>query len=571
MSISDKLCMGCMNPLPEGRTECGICGYPVNGANPPLYLPVSTLLSDRYLVGRVLEAGGDGAVYLGFDKVLKAPIFIREFLPDTLCERSKGNALHIISGCENTYRDLFERFRNHARTLARMRDLPAMIPVYDIFEQNNTAYTISEHCAGISLETRLAQSGGRMRWDEARPLLIPLMATISSLHAAGLVHLGIYPNNLLIGNDGKLRLRGFCLPDARMTGTDLKPQLLPGYSAPEQYGFDQTCDATSDVYALAATIFRIITGNPPPDGPSRTKNAGELFVPAEVADELPEHVAVALFNALQVLPENRTKNIEQFRDQLCTAPSVTALLQDEPPAVVVAAEDSDTDDADPKDKKKNKKTKYYVLIVAAVFLVLLLIAGAVILLLFPKLIGAKPSSSSSSSSSLFFTSSDTATTTKYVQQEEKFIVKDVIGKNYNDIKNDKLNGEMKLVVQGLKYSDKEPKGKILEQSPAPESFAAKGTTIQVIISAGPSQITVPDVAGWKEEQARLYLQALGFTVEQSLPIQVSAYERGIVDKTDAKVGDKLEYGSKITMYVSDVEPTTTTEATTTTTTRGWPF
>ena len=76
MSNQDKLCMGCMNPLPEGRTECGICGYPANGENPPAYLPVRTVLSDRYLVGRLLEASGDMAVYLGFDQVLKSSIYI---------------------------------------------------------------------------------------------------------------------------------------------------------------------------------------------------------------------------------------------------------------------------------------------------------------------------------------------------------------------------------------------------------------------------------------------------------------------------------------------------------------
>ena len=80
--------MGCMNPLPDGRTECGICGYRTNGQNPPPALPVRTLLSDRYLVGKLLEIGGDAAVYLGYDEVLKAPIYIREFLPDTLCERN---------------------------------------------------------------------------------------------------------------------------------------------------------------------------------------------------------------------------------------------------------------------------------------------------------------------------------------------------------------------------------------------------------------------------------------------------------------------------------------------------
>ena len=80
-----KLCMGCMHPLPEGRTECGLCGYPVNGENPTEYLRVGTKLSDRYTVGRVLSVGGDSALYIGYDDSENTPVFVREFLPATLC------------------------------------------------------------------------------------------------------------------------------------------------------------------------------------------------------------------------------------------------------------------------------------------------------------------------------------------------------------------------------------------------------------------------------------------------------------------------------------------------------
>ena len=192
--------MGCMNPLPDGRTECGICGYRTNGQNPPPALPVRTLLSDRYLVGKLLEIGGDAAVYLGYDEVLKAPIYIREFLPDTLCERNSDGSLTVIAGCEGSYREYADKFRSHARTLARMRELSAIVSVYDIFEQHNTVYTISEYCEGNTLETRLALAGGRIRWDEARPLFMPLLSALISLHSAGPVsythlhRIGNYPH-----------------------------------------------------------------------------------------------------------------------------------------------------------------------------------------------------------------------------------------------------------------------------------------------------------------------------------------------------------------------------------------
>ena len=159
-----RLCMGCMNPLPEGRGECGICGYPADGNNEPQYLPVGTVLSERYLVGKLLEHTGDSAVYIGFDRVLKSAIIIREFMPDTLTERAPDGELRVISGCEKTFRDYCEKFRVHARSLARMRELSSIVALYDIFEQNLTAYTVSEYCEGNNLETCLKQVGGRMRW-----------------------------------------------------------------------------------------------------------------------------------------------------------------------------------------------------------------------------------------------------------------------------------------------------------------------------------------------------------------------------------------------------------------------
>lgn len=87
----------------------------------------------------------------------------------------------------------------------------------------------------------------------------------------------------------------------------------------------------------------------------------------------------------------------------------------------------------------------------------------------------------------------------------------------------------------------------------------------MVISAGPEKVTVPDVAGWKQEHAQKLLEALGFKVTVA-KVQVSQFERGLVEDTDPVAGSSLDYGSAITLRVSDVEPTTTTEATTEATT-----
>ncbi len=557
--------MGCMNPLPDGRPGCGICGYPADGENPAPYLPVRAVLSDRYIVGRVLESTGDAAVYMGYDQVQKAPILIREFLPNTLCERTEGGAVRIIPGCENAFRDYHEKFCNHARALARMRDLPAVILLYDIFRQNETSYTISEYVEGITLETRLAQAGGRLRWEEARPLFMPLLSSLISLHAAGILHLGVTPTNLIIGTDGRLRLTNFAIAEARKVSTDLKPQLSDGYSAPEQYAFDGACDAQTDVYGLAATVFRTLTGNPPPPAARRNPVGSDLFVPADVARELPDHVAAALFNALQVQPEKRTASVAAFRDQLSAAPAVTELLREEKeavrPAPPVHIEEKEAEEKKPPEKKGMSRGKIAALIVAAVFILLLLVAFAVLLVVFPEIFTGKPSASNTSTPFPSFLESSGSASSQGVNGD-LFAVDSVVGKNYFDIKESTFNGSMKLEVAAKQYSDK-PKGEILSQDPSPENLREKGATIRVVISDGPEERTLPDLSGWEEENAKLLLEAMGFRVDVQ-KLVMSDYDKGQVQETSPAAGEKAAEGDTIVLRVSDQEHTTAPPDTTTT-------
>ena len=547
------LCMGCMNPLPEGRRECGICGYPANGNNEPMYLPVGTILSDRYVVGKLLDHVGDAAVYIGFDRVLKSLIIMREFFPDTLVERAPDGEIQVISGCENTFRDYYEKFRVHARALARMRELSSVVALYDIFDQNRTAYTISEYCEGNTLETRLKQVGGRMNWDEARPLFMPLLSSLISLHSAGVFHLGISPNNIIVGSDGKLHLQGFSIPEARRVSTDLRPHLIAGYSAPEQYDFGQDIGAWSDVYGLAATIFRTLTGNPPPEGSRRAKDSNDLFVPSEIAAEMPDYIAAALFNALQVKPDNRIRSIEHFRDQLSTAPAVSRLREneDQDPQNTVEAEEEE-----PVPEKKNNRAKYAMLIVLAVFVFLLLLAGTTLLIMFPDLFRGGEETSSTPLPSLIESTTTSTTTTQ--TEEASYATPGLVGKSYYDVRESNLIGGMKVEVEYKVYSDR-PIGEIIKQTPNAETPAAAGATIKVIISDGPKDKLVPDLSGWNSQQAEQLLKSLGFRVTIS-KVYSETYDIDIVESVQ-EAGKSLEEGSMVTLRVSETKLTTTTQPT----------
>lgn len=535
--MSEQLCMGCMNTLPDSAEVCPVCGYPASGENPPLYLPVGTLLSDRYMVGRLLDIGGDSVRYLGYDRELRAPILIREFFPGTLCERGDNREVMVLGGCELPFREYLEKFRRHVRALARMRELPAMVPIYDIFEENRTVYAISEQEEGVPLDVRLAEIGGRMRWADARPLFMPLLSSLISLHAAGIYHLGICPGNLLIAPDGKLRLRGFYLPEARFASTDLTPSLPEGYAAPEQYSFDTDITGATDVYGLTATLFCTLTGMAPPIGSKRAKNSSDLFLSSEVARELPDQVAAVLFNGLQVNAAARIPSLTVLEDQLATAPAVTALLQDE--------EEETAADKAPTKKAPSGKTKTPLIIIGVVFALLILIGGGALFWLFSDSEeDPAPSEPTSSEDSVAPTGEDT------------FAIPSLLGENFFEVRNGVFNGNMKVEVDYMKYSKKK-RGTILSQSPAPDSQLPAESVIKVVISAGQEDIEIPDVAGWQADQAKKYLEALGFEVD-TVKVTGSKEKRGCVDKVSPDPGSTAKEGDVITLRVSNQDPTTTT-------------
>lgn len=541
----NELCMHCLNPLPAHQTRCELCGHTISEQNGPQYLRVRTELSERYVVGLLLSAGGDSAIYAGYDTVAKAPCEIREYMPDTLCEREASGTLTVISGCENAFEEYKEAFRVHARALAHMRDVAAVIPTYDIFEENNTVYTVTEKVSGVSLESHLAISGGKLGWEEARPLFVPLLSAFMQLHKAGMRHYGISPETLIVAADGKLHIRGFLLPESRTVGSDLKPQLLPGYSAPEQYGFNQHCDTATDVYALTAILFRMLTGNPPPDGMTR-KSTSDLFVPTDVAQALPDYVKKALFKGLQVSFDKRLQTVEALRDILSATPAVAELRKDE------EADDQPEETEEP--VRSSKKTVW--LITIGVFVVLLAAAVLGVFLLFGGDEGDETTQTTNSKPSFATTTTTDADPTKY------YVVDQVVGKNYFQIQDEFRTGEMTLELTSLQFNNA-PRGTILSQTPEAGTQKEAGTVIKVIISAGSQELTVPNVAGWEEAHARAYLEALGFTVKpESILLNVSNYEMGLVDSVDPAVGTKLPYGSVIQLRVSNMITTTTTTTTT---------
>lgn len=532
--MEQHLCMGCMHELPEGEAACPHCGYPVGGVNPGEYLPVRTVLSGRYLVGRVLEISGDSAVYIGYDQQEKGVITLREFFPRNMSIRRGNGELVAIEGKEEMFAVYRAKFLSVARAVARLRDLLVVVPSYDIFAELGTAYTVSEFCEGVSLEKYVAEQGGRLPADEVRRLFMPFLEALSTIHETGMLHLGISPKNILVDAEGMLRLKNFSIPETRTVNTECEPHLIGGYAAPEQYEEGAECLPSADVYGVAATMFFALTGRHPTEANKRGKKANDLMMPADV--EIPDHIRDSLLRALRVNPQRRTQAVDRLLSEITATSAVAALIREE--------------EEDEEETPKNSTAKYLWITFVAVFVLLAVLAvfalNALDVFRFPWQQGAETSEPTEEPT----LSMDTATTTTK-PGELTFTVTNLVGRVYSVAKQSPVSGQMEIVLKGFEYSDMEA-GVIVSQSPAAGERATQGAIIEVVVSIGSSETVMPNLIGWKEEHARTFLEAMGYTVSDTLWLQGGSdfgLEAGCVERTDPKPGEPIAYGDKVVLSV----------------------
>ena len=325
--LAENLCMGCMKEIGNAK-QCPHCGFHRDTPQITPYLPLQTLISERYVVGKVLSSGGDGVTYMGWDSQTQTPVTIREFLPQEHIKRLYGTAeVTVNKGSELPFYDGCKAFLELWRKLARGRDLQGLIPVLDIVEENNTAYAVSEYLETITLRDFLLKSRtGYLSWDRVKSILMPLLTTISALHSMGVYHLGISPSTLVLGRDGRLRLTGFMINETRCYNTKFNAELYSGYAAVEQYSYIEDTGAWTDVYALAGVIYRALIGSTPVDANERITN-DKLMIPPKFAETLPAYLISALEHAIMIEPADRTNSIDELREELSGSPSTMASNQ----------------------------------------------------------------------------------------------------------------------------------------------------------------------------------------------------------------------------------------------------
>lgn len=501
MMNTDHLCMSCMREIGD-ENQCPYCGFHADSPQLAPYLPLRTVVAERYLAGKLLDYNGDGATYMGWDLEMNAPVTIREFLPDSIAERREDLTLVPMAGCEITYRDCYQSFLELWRKLARMRGLSALILVFDIVEDHGTAYAISEYMEGISLREYLLRSpSGYLSWEQARILFMPVLSTLGTLHSAGIIHRGISPTTLIVGKNGKMRITGFSIWQARTARGDLTAQLFPGYAAIEQYGFEGQQGPWTDIYAFSAVLYRTLIGSTPLEATSRVTN-DRLMVPGKFAEQLPAYVINALMNGLQILPEDRTRTVDQLRAELSAAPGTSTA------AIAYAGkEDAPYQEPVPSGRKKSASGSKTALIAGLASIAACLVIFAVLsLTVWREDIG------------MFFTGG--ASTQASSNAPELVKVPDFRGLNYNNIKSNTDYTNAFFFETEYQDSDTQGKDVVLSQNIAYGTEVPKGSTIKLVLSSGNEEITLPDFKGQNYATVKLKLEEMGFQC------------RAIVEKND---------------------------------------
>ena len=336
-----KLCFGCMEPLGDGENICKRCGYDQHATSLANYLKPGTLLHERFLVGKMLAANGEGVTYIGFDTSVECKILIREYFPERLCSRVPNSAaIDVKYEHLAQYKALMAEYTELNKALARLRNLSHLNPAIDMFAENNTTYAVYEYLEGSTLLDYLRENAGELSWNTVRRIFPPLFTTLSLLHNAGVLHRGLSPETIFVTDKGEIKLTGFCISAVRTNDTELDAELFDGYAAPEQYFADRQQGTWTDVYGICAVLYRILTGCRASDAMSR-QDYDSLVPPSELNPKIPENVSEGIMKGLLLDGAARVRTITDL---------VTLLFQTEASAEQDAPADADFHDPLPASK-----------------------------------------------------------------------------------------------------------------------------------------------------------------------------------------------------------------------------
>ncbi len=505
-------CLGCMREYKDEYQVCPYCGYEVGTPPKEAYHMVpGTLLAGRYTVGQVLGFGGFGVTYIGYDNVLERKVAIKEYLPSEFSTRIPGQTEVTTYAGERTeqFNSGLTKFLDEAKTLAKLQSANGVVQIYNSFQENSTAYIVMEYLEGKTLKTYLEETE-KISVEEAKEILHPIITALKEVHALGIIHRDIAPDNIFLTNDGRVKLLDFGASRFATTShsKSLSVIIKQGYAPVEQYRSRGDQGPWTDVYSLSATLYKMITGITPEDAMERIEKE-ELKKPSKLGIDIPKNTENAIMNALNIKIEDRTQDIEAFEKELYHDENVKLKT--------VHLKKADVG----KWPLWAKLTVSGASVAVATFAVLL-ITGII--------------------------SFSRIEIPEFLIPDGKTRVPNVVNEEVDYAQTTLKEAELYFQIVDKQYSEYIPQDMVLTQSINRGKIVDVNGVVEVVVSGGLEHIFMVDVYGYNKDKAIKILTALGLAVD--IVEDYGDLDPGAVLEQSIAAGEETYRGAKVVLTVS---------------------
>ncbi len=316
-----KRCYHCMHQIDNENAQfCPQCSHSLTvrpaGAR---YLRPGAVLQGKFIVGYPLGAGGFGNTYIGWNQALSCKVAVKEFYPKQYCRRAADQATVIVSDekAQGRFQEGRRQFLEEARHVAALQDIPGVVKISHFFEENGTGYIVMEYLEGMTVKAILEKSGGKMDYEWCRKVILTALYTLREVHRRGVLHRDIAPDNVMVTSDGIVKLIDFGAAKhiSAMSGVSPEIILKVGYAPIEQYSRQAAQGVYTDIYAIAAMFYRMITGQRPIPANERLEEDA-LILPSDMGIQIPEKAQMGMMVALSVQPQYRLQSADEFMEAL---------------------------------------------------------------------------------------------------------------------------------------------------------------------------------------------------------------------------------------------------------------
>ena len=450
--------------------------------------------------------------------------------------------------------DLVRRFKNESKAISLLNH-PNIVKVYDVSVNDHLQYIVMEYVDGMTLREYLNERGGKLSSRETVHFISQILKALEHAHANGVVHRDIKPQNIMLLDNGQLRMMDFGI--ARISRAD--NQMLAGkamgsvhYISPEQAKGDET-DRTSDIYSVGVMMYEMLSGHLPFDADDVVEVAIKQISDEprslhELAPEVPYALVEITEKAMAKLPQNRYPSARAMLEALDTYvqnPSVLFEYQyitEEAPEKVVKrtmnqnrAIRQNEQPAPRKNGKSRSGKKRRTVFLPALFGITIAFALACMALCWMIL---------NDSSNLMNNKADVTLGDYIGMTKEQAMATDQIA-----------SGQISPEWEE-EYNSNYAAGYIYKQSPVSGRTVREGQSVTLTVSLGTQYVTVPDLTNYVQTDAEQQLKALGVSVLVTQAVDTSVAS-GAVIRTDPAAGSQVAVGSTVVVYVSRPQVSTT--------------